>query len=666
MLRPILYDFVFLGLGASNSLILINLEKKGLLEGKNICILEPNAKDINDKTFCFWAEEHNLSDLSLNHLVSDNWCNVKINQSKAQSIEPLNYYRVQSIDVYNAARKIIDSFKFDFHNVVYSGSPSQTGNSIQLALDNFTLETKMVFDSRPLISNDSFTSDSHLYQSFFGWEIEVQDHNFEDSTITMMDFNVPQNEFCQFMYVLPFSKDRALFELTRFGVEKLMKEEAELILKIYLENLGFKFTILDKEIGVIPMIPTKVPNFTPIKNWIKTGSNANMIKPSTGYAFYSMAEDAKMIANSVLENKDIKRAKKNTRFEFYDRLLIDILTENPSVGKSIFETLFAKVSTPKVFSFLSEKTSLLDEILIFTKLPFKLFVKAAIKDLLVNYNSSIVSILFVMFALISNQLGFDKFPLILLGFGFFTIGLSHGAVDHLTTKVNTNKLQFVKYIVAYLLKGLMLGLLWIVWPDMALLIFVLYSAWHFGQADFVEWKISSSTNSFFWGLLVLFLIIFFHLNETVLVLSSINNLKIVSVISSLSETYVLVIKASMVLISFFLAFYYKSIKMLITIFYILASAFLPLLVSFGVYFVLQHSIHGWTHLRSNLKIKSYSLWLKSLPFSIGGALLIIFFTLIFSQKYLGVFFIILSCISIPHILSMDNFYRNRPIAKVMN
>jgi hypothetical protein len=49
------YDFVFIGLGASNSLILISLIQKGLTKNKKIAIFEPDGKTNNDKTYCFWA-----------------------------------------------------------------------------------------------------------------------------------------------------------------------------------------------------------------------------------------------------------------------------------------------------------------------------------------------------------------------------------------------------------------------------------------------------------------------------------------------------------------------------------------------------------------------------------------------------------------------------------
>jgi hypothetical protein len=51
------------------------------------------------------------------------------------------------------------------------------------------------------------------------------------------------------------------------------------------------------------------------------------------------------------------------------------------------------------------------------------------------------------------------------------------------------------------------------------------------------------------------------------------------------------------------------------------------------------------------------LWIQSLPFSVGGAALIIIFMTIVPDNYFGIFFIMLSCLSVPHVISMHRFYK---------
>ena len=43
------------------------------------------------------------------------------------------------------------------------------------------------------------------------------------------------------------------------------------------------------------------------------------------------------------------------------------------------------------------------------------------------------------------------------------------------------------------------------------------------------------------------------------------------------------------------------------------TPWIPVLLSFGLYFIGQHSASGWHHLREGLGLSSKSLWMKALP-----------------------------------------------------
>jgi hypothetical protein len=49
------YDIALIGLGASNSLLLLELHERGLLQDLDVLILESESKWKNDKTYCFWG-----------------------------------------------------------------------------------------------------------------------------------------------------------------------------------------------------------------------------------------------------------------------------------------------------------------------------------------------------------------------------------------------------------------------------------------------------------------------------------------------------------------------------------------------------------------------------------------------------------------------------------
>ena len=219
-----------------------------------------------------------------------------------------------------------------------------------------------VFDSRPKKIREPFQKKYSISQSFYGLKIKLKRRSFEDRVYRMMDFRVSQAKATQFVYILPYSKDTALIELTRFGKDILQINEAENILNKFIEcNFG-EYTVVGKERGIIPMTPVS-PRGNTKANVINIGTRGGNVKPSTGYAFKNMYDQSRLICNSVsFKNKSL--SKKN-RFLFYDQLLLIILTRWPEKGRFIFERLFKTNSPVFVLNFLDEKTKFFGELMEF-------------------------------------------------------------------------------------------------------------------------------------------------------------------------------------------------------------------------------------------------------------------------------------------------------------
>ncbi|MBT4473323.1 MAG: hypothetical protein HOC64_06910, partial [Bacteroidetes bacterium] len=103
----LVYDFLFIGLGAANSLLILSLSKNGLLDGKTIAIIEPSSKLTDDKTFCFWSTREELSSLNLEELVSHSWKQIEIAGTTKQNIQPLSYYHVKGTDLTKKSKEIL-------------------------------------------------------------------------------------------------------------------------------------------------------------------------------------------------------------------------------------------------------------------------------------------------------------------------------------------------------------------------------------------------------------------------------------------------------------------------------------------------------------------------------------------------------------------------------
>ncbi len=659
------YDFAFIGLGASNSLLLISLIQKGLLKNKRIIIFEGNSKSENDKTYCFWASDEEAIVNDLSQIISFRFDKIKVDDDVIKSIHNIPYHYIRSIDLYNFTldklnEENIHVVREDVQDLELDGDY----NCISTKEDSY--KSAYVFDSRPPIINNL---DNHilLKQTFFGLHIRCEGSPFDLDVFEMMNFNVDQNDFTQFMYIIPFSANNALVEFTRFGSKPLEYEYAtQLLDKYILENFG-SYEILNAESGSIPMT-TWTNAVHPSKSVLRTGTSANLIKPSTGYGFKNMylfaeAVSKRIESNNLLNFNKISLPTKS-RFKFYDSLLLIILFFWPSKGKSIFSKLFSRVPIKRIFTFLDEQTNLKDEIKIFSTLPVLLFLKAlflyCVRSVMFRY---LLAFLFVLgyniiYFLQPDYLPFFNYPILL--FGFLVVGIPHGALDHVISKKNDKGL--FRFIAQYLFLIIINFALWQIDTTLALVLFIGYSSFHFGESEWIEsdGKINSlkgKIHSFFIGLAVLVFILITHLDESKLIISHIIGL-------SLNVSDYLILPFSILTFGYLLIRTSKSNSnsTIGLLFLLLLGLLVPLFEAFWLYFIFQHSTNAWKHLKDKLSMSSIQLFSKALLYTSGA--FVLFFILIWYSAYFksienfwALVFVFLSCISFPHFIIMHSFYK---------
>ena len=660
-------DYLFAGAGASAILLLMSLDERGMLHGKNIVIIDPDNKLKNDKTYCFWENSEDLIVKRCKHLINHQWEKVSVNSNKPQLLHPMKYFYISSFDLYKELQRIIEKYNIlRIHQPVLALKKSEHGVAVITNDDTFL--SKTVFDSRPPYYLNLKKNESHLLQSFLGYVIEVENKLSDYNCVDLMDFDVEQNEYTQFVYILPFSENKLLVELTRFGVSQLMQKEAEPILDNYITKRFGTYKIAAIEIGNIPMSNAAILTDN-ISNVISIGGRSGAIKPSTGYAFKNMFKHAENIANSLQNMHQLKVTNNAGRFKFYDRLLLLILRNDPPSGKNIFETLFKKNDAKNVLNFMDEKTSIFQDIKILSSLPFKPFLKAWKFDISVKLKPLIIPIILIALALgllISNSMFPNQFKWVeslLFILGLITVGIPHGAVDHLLESGNLHSKIKLNFVIKYLGAAFMYLILWLLFPNIALLFFLIYSIWHFGQADINEWKIQNNNGfkNWIWGGILLGIILYGHSVETNIILKNMG-VELFQINEKTGKT----ISISLTLLAFIWGFWERKLAMILSCVFLAISIQLPLITAFGLYFIGQHSIHGWGHLKKGLNVNNTSLYMKALPFTLG-AFLLFFILYIFIEKRLltefqsqiiTVFFIFTSCISFPHILTMNVFYKN--------
>ncbi|NNE16826.1 MAG: beta-carotene 15,15'-dioxygenase, Brp/Blh family [Saprospiraceae bacterium] len=261
--------------------------------------------------------------------------------------------------------------------------------------------------------------------------------------------------------------------------------------------------------------------------------------------------------------------------------------------------------------------------------------------------------------------------------GILTLGLAHGAIDDILYKKNNDSINKTDFILKYLVAILSYFGLWILVPNAALILFLLLSGYHFGQAQFAIYNFrSNKTNKLLntsWGMMIILLL--FYFNKELLLESASFFPAIPTSLSwmLLNSTSLLAISC-IVFCSVILDKYFKKeIKgeaILFEIFLIGLTTFSFKLfdpfISFSLFFIIIHSIETLTHefdyFKTSLGIKKLRNFIKSLiPFTvisvIGIGLILTMMSYFGYYNYLPfVILILISSITAPHSFIMNEFY----------
>ena len=208
-----------------------------------------------------------------------------------------------------------------------------------------------------------------LIQHFLGINITVADNTFNDEKLTLMHFT-QENNLLHFIYILPFSHNKALVESTVFSKEAF--DDSWYIEKIknylMLKNIT-KFEEQSMEKGIIPMFfaEQKKSNNSNIFN---IGIRGGACKPSTGYAFSFSIKQIQILKES---NKNYVEVHKFLERKM-DKIFINFLKKNNENGNS-FIKLASNLNGDEFLSFMMGESNLLTKFKIIKSMPKIAFIK---------------------------------------------------------------------------------------------------------------------------------------------------------------------------------------------------------------------------------------------------------------------------------------------------
>lgn len=275
----------------------------------------------------------------------------------------------------------------------------------------------------------------------------------------------------------------------------------------------------------------------------------------------------------------------------------------------------------------------------------------------------ILAILY-MYVFIEN----DIFQWFIFATVLLTIGIPHGALDHLLPQGGNKSKNLAVFVVKYIGIIALYLILWLILPAISLIIFLVISAYHFGQGHFIHLEVNKfkKLTYFILGSNFLAIILLSDFSATSAILDSIIQINFLA--DHIALIMLLFFVASIVLVS--MQGLSKNYFLLAEIIFLSLLLYaLPVLMSFILYFGFWHALPSMLAEFESLtakidkgKIKKFMI--KLAPFSIIsfigiGIILLLADNYLNEEQMILLFFILVSLISAPHIWVMNNFLEKR-------
>jgi hypothetical protein len=276
-----------------------------------------------------------------------------------------------------------------------------------------------------------------------------------------------------------------------------------------------------------------------------------------------------------------------------------------------------------------------------------------------NYLATAVAISFFFLSFFTESL-FTFFTFSFLIAGFIFPGMAHGSLDYyLVVRSSNGKVNKSTILFSYIgIIGLILAA-WYISPLFVLMVFLLNSAYHFGETDLQHSTSHPILRRLVYGVLVLLFFFSSHSIETQNYLSPFGiDFPVLN-----SSTALFVCATLLISIAAILRYGVNLRNSVNVLLVLLIGTKLPLLLAFGIYYILVHSTSAWNDLKEGLELPTASMLKIAGPFTMAGILFILFAGFLFQQSVtfhdqpVPLIIMGLAAITLPHTISMSIFYR---------
>ena len=360
-------DVIIIGAGLSGLTLANEISEKSK---KSILIIEKKKNFSYDKNWCFWNTPQNI----FTERYDTAWESIKVKIGKNQIIHKannINYLHLKSSTFYKyMTENLAKNKRVKILNGKEINKINKEKKKNEVIIGKYKYESEYLFDSRTSLIKQK----DGLFQHFAGYEVVFQKSVLNKKQVTFMDFQSFVNGI-NFMYILPFTPKKALFESTYFSKKIYSRSRYKKNIIKYL-NKNFpnvKYKINFKEQGILPMFNQNVKQQF---NYFPIGIPGNWIKISTGYSFQNCFFYSNVITKKILKNKSIK-IKKKIFINFLDEVFCSLIVKNPTALKKFFLYFFKKNNLMLIVRFLNGNINLFQLLRVIIILPKKeIFISA--------------------------------------------------------------------------------------------------------------------------------------------------------------------------------------------------------------------------------------------------------------------------------------------------
>ncbi len=341
-------------------------------------MIESRRGDRDGRTWCYWE----TGDALLPEAVSKSWNRWEVRTTRGATVAcdvDHPYRMVRAHDYRAAARRRLDGATSSLivDGTLVVGTLERTGPPA------VAWRAPHVVDARgPALAGPVPPGRVALYQRFVGRWIRTTRALFDDSTITLMDFpDVEPGQDVRFFYVLPVAPDLALVECTVFARSPAGDIPFRAEISAYLmRRWGLssdEWTIEGEEAGCIPM--TDAPPAVTASRCAALGMRAGIARSSTGYAFTRIQIAARAAATAIRVGDQPGAVRDRLRTRVLDAVFLRFLRDHPEAAPAVFLRMFDRVPGSLTVRFLTERSSLLDDLRLILALPKQVFLVAAVR-----------------------------------------------------------------------------------------------------------------------------------------------------------------------------------------------------------------------------------------------------------------------------------------------